>query len=387
VYSVGNQIGVGKESDIFVVAAPLPSSSSSSSGSGGSGGNGRGGSSKDGNSSSSSVQLVLKLHRLGRVSFRSVKAKRDYLRHRATGSWLYLSRLAAHKEYACMRALKAHGFPVPQPVAHNRHTVVMELIDAFPLRQIARVPDPAGLYAELMAIIVRLARVGLIHGDFNEFNILVKEEPQESAIGDSSEPNILDKDVRQESARDGDEASALNKGERQDKSERRDMTTSTQPGAAPGAEVPDAADAADAPSPVKLIPVIIDFPQMVSTSHANAQMYFDRDVNCIKRFFERRFRFVSAEPGPFFADAVSSSRTSRDKGDKAAAGDVVRLDVEVEASGFSKKMAKELDAYITDAARDADEASNDGDRCDNDDEEEEEEDDDDDDDEDSYDDD
>jgi RIO-like serine/threonine protein kinase len=47
--------------------------------------------------------LVMKLHRLGRVSFRAVKSKRDYLCHRRSYNWLYLSRLAALKEYAFMK--------------------------------------------------------------------------------------------------------------------------------------------------------------------------------------------------------------------------------------------------------------------------------------------
>ncbi|KAK5121468.1 hypothetical protein LTR85_005301 [Meristemomyces frigidus] len=236
IYSLGNQIGVGKESDIYITASP----------------EGR--------------RLVLKLHRLGRISFRSVKNNRDYLRHRNTGSWMYLSRLAAQKEHAFMRVLHREGFPVPEPVAWSRHTVVMEFIDSFPLRMIESVPDPGKMYGELMDMIVALAKRGLIHGDFNEFNILVKEE----TVGGK----------------------------------------------------------------VELKPILIDFPQTVSTNHANAQFYFDRDVECIRRFFERRFKYTSNERGPFFADAL--------KGVNAE----MRLDIEVEASGFSKKMAKELDRYV-----------------------------------------
>lgn len=43
--------------------------------------------------------MALKLHRLGRTSFRAVKNKRDYLKDRSSASfsWLYLSRLAALK--------------------------------------------------------------------------------------------------------------------------------------------------------------------------------------------------------------------------------------------------------------------------------------------------
>ena len=31
---------------------------------------------------------------------------------------------------------------------------------------------------------------------------------------------------------------------------------------------------------------LIDFPQMISTSHANAREYFERDVNCVRTFFK-----------------------------------------------------------------------------------------------------
>jgi RIO kinase 2 len=238
VYSVGNRIGVGKESDIMVVA------------------------------DHSGKQCVLKIHRLGRISFRTVKSNRDYLKNRNAQSWMYLSRLAAMKEYAFMNALHEEGFPVPSPIAQSRHTIVMSLIDAFPLRQISEVPDPASLYAELISLILRLANHGLIHGDYNEFNILIKEI-------------------------NGTES-------------------------------------------IKLEPVIIDFPQMVSMEHVNAEMYFDRDVNCIKRFFLRRFHFTPTQPGPFFKDAKKT----------VGKNGLTRLDATVEASGFTKKMLKDLEAAI-----------------------------------------
>ena len=43
--------------------------------------------------------------RLGRTSFRQLKNKRDYHRHRGNASWLYLSRLAAMKEFAFMKVI------------------------------------------------------------------------------------------------------------------------------------------------------------------------------------------------------------------------------------------------------------------------------------------
>ncbi|KAJ3211358.1 hypothetical protein HK099_008016 [Clydaea vesicula] len=235
VFSVGQKIGVGKESDIHIVA------------------------------NEDQEQIVLKLHRLGRLSFRNIKEKRDYLRNRKTTSWLYLARLAAMKEFAFMKCLYDHGFPVPKPIDQNRHCILMELIDALPLCQVQEVGDVGKLYSDLMNLIVRLSKSGLIHGDFNEFNLLITVEDQS--------------------------------------------------------------------------PILIDFPQMVSTSHRNAQMYFERDVNCIRTFFEKRFGYVS-QLFPTFKQS---------KPDEIGVGvlkdDTDRLDMEVNASGFSFKLQSELDEF------------------------------------------
>ncbi|KAF9157565.1 hypothetical protein DFQ26_008597 [Actinomortierella ambigua] len=224
VYSVGNQIGVGKESDIYIVA------------------------------NEEERQMVLKIQRLGRMSFRTIKSKRDYLKNRKSASWMYMSKLAAMKEYAFMKVLHENGFPVPEPIDQNRHCIVMELIDAFPLRQIAEVANPGKLYSDLMNMIVKLAQYGLIHGDFNEFNILIRDNGE---------------------------------------------------------------------------PVLIDFPQMVSTDHPNAEYYFNRDVECIRVFFKRRFQYESLLYPKFKLD------TERQ----------FDLDVQVAASGFTKKQQQELEQF------------------------------------------
>lgn len=60
--------------------------------------------------------LAMKLHRLGRTSFRAVKSKRDYLRHRRSYNWLYLSRLAALKEFSFMKVypcFSQHSLALP----------------------------------------------------------------------------------------------------------------------------------------------------------------------------------------------------------------------------------------------------------------------------------
>lgn len=305
-YSTGQQIGTGKESDIHIAASP------------------------------NGVQYALKIHRLGRISFRTIKNNRDYLRHRSSASWMYMSRLAAVKEYTFMTALYESGFPVPRPVAQSRHTLVMELIEGLPLRQVQEVPHPERLYAELINLVLELAGVGLIHGDFNEFNILIREDQLASVTQEeASSPTNNPCSVSQESSQDS----------------------------------------------IKLTPIIIDFPQMLSIDHPNAEMYFDRDINCIKRFFERRFHFTSDEPGPFFVEAShratiapksrgtvqkgkaskegqksqkSKSLTTEKSKEKGESLQGRRLDIEVEASGFSRKMAKELEKYMKEFGVDGD---------------------------------
>jgi len=42
--------------------------------------------------------------------------------------------------------------------------------------QIRELTDTAGVYSECMDLIVRLANHGLIHGDFNEFNLMVNDD-------------------------------------------------------------------------------------------------------------------------------------------------------------------------------------------------------------------
>lgn len=153
VASFGNQIGVGKESNIYTVAD------------------------NDHN------PLCLKLHRLGRTCFRNVKEKRDYHGRRHKASWLYLSRISATREFAYMTALYSRGFPVPRPVDFNRHCVIMELVEGYTMTQVNEVEDVEQLYDDLMNLIVRLGNCGVIHGDFNEFNIM---------IGDDARPVLID---------------------------------------------------------------------------------------------------------------------------------------------------------------------------------------------------
>lgn len=193
-YSVGNMIGVGKESDVYQV------------------------------SNRESEALVMKMHRLGRTSFHTVKNNRDYLKKNQSASWMGLSRLAAEKEYQFMSMLYTKGFSVPRPYENSRHVIVMEYIKGFPMRRLRKHNNISKLYRDLMNFIVRLACHGLIHCDFNEFNIMIKYE-------DESDGGF----------------------------------------------------------------VVIDFPQCISIQHSDAEYYFQRDVECIRRFFKKKLKY---EPKP-----------------------------------------------------------------------------------------
>ncbi|RWS06386.1 serine/threonine-protein kinase RIO2-like isoform X2 [Dinothrombium tinctorium] len=147
---IGTQIGVGKESDVFVAI------------------------------NDSEERFALKIHRLGRTCFRKVNDKRDYHKNGAkVHSFLYLSRLAAKREFAFLTALYEKGFPVPKPVDYNRHCVVMQLIDGTLLNHLSaeEIVDIPSLYDKLMNLIIKLANeCGVVHGDMNEFNLMITSD-------------------------------------------------------------------------------------------------------------------------------------------------------------------------------------------------------------------
>ena len=237
-------IGVGKESDIYSCKTK------------------------------SGENRVLKIHRLGRVSFRTVRNKRDYLRIGKGGSWMFLSKLAAQKEYEFMSILFRNGFDVPIPYDCSRHLVLMERIPGFPMRQLYEHTNHEKLYSDLMKFIVKLANNGLIHCDFNEYNIMILE-------AEASERT-------------------------------RDF-------------------------------VVIDFPQCISIEHPDAEYYFKRDVDCIRRFFKRRFGYAPKKNDEMMLDTDGFGNGYK-YGYPVLGRDIERendLDVQVKASGYKRKLNNE----------------------------------------------
>ncbi|BFZ58474.1 Serine/threonine-protein kinase rio2 [Savitreella phatthalungensis] len=243
--AVGNQIGVGKEADVYACATDAGD------------------------------DCIVKFHRLGRTSFRNAaRTKRNYGRsnnkrgnpaktdNTDVSSWQYLSRMSAEREHAFMVELHARGYPIPKPFGRQKHCVVMSLVDALPLNQIDTCLDPELLLEKLLGFAERLARDGLVHGDLNEFNILVAEDGT---------------------------------------------------------------------------PTVIDFPQMISIDHDEAQEQFERDVNALVSYFARKFDYH------YTGQLPDLQQIRKDLQEETNAKDN-RIDRVVAASGsLTKRQLKELD--------------------------------------------
>ena len=76
-----------------------------------------------------------------------------------------------------MQALFAHG-PTPVPIDHNRHIVAMSKVHGFPMAQIksGNMEGADVVFQASLDILKRLAQCGLVHCDFNEFNLMVNPE-------------------------------------------------------------------------------------------------------------------------------------------------------------------------------------------------------------------
>ena len=166
------------------------------------------------------VPGILKLARLGRTSFRAVKSKRDFVKNKSHYNWLYLSRLSSQTENKFLNGLYASGFPVPKPYGYNRHAILMEYIPGYQLSRVTEIENPEKVYNTLTGLLYKLAESGLVHGDFNEFNILISQDEK-----------------------------------------------------------------------VK----IIDFTQMISRDHEQANLYFSRDLAGVKHYFMKKFHLTIEE--------------------------------------------------------------------------------------------
>ena len=357
---LGDKIGTGKESDVYLAITPR------------------------------NTNVVLKFHRLGRTSFRDVKKKRDYFMVNAVSknkkqgtqyrtlpnSWLFLSRTSALKEYSFMKALYDVGYQTPKPVGQNRHIVAMGLVRGVPLYQLhsnrVSAAQAQSIFEQSAVLAGSLAQHGLVHCDLNEFNLMVDLSGVQSKIANSGIDDNDDLTV------DGEEGKKDWEDDATEHYARHSGAPVTNRGAlsAHGPLQKHSMDGTGevvtekAPAPVELLdngepkPIVtlIDFPQMISTRHPNAQELYERDVLCLKKFFGKKLRcFVEGEDGlssgimPTWEELIVEASDGIDISDAGAddvtlpgcgADDVtlvskaqLRLDEELFASGYSKEDA------------------------------------------------
>lgn len=81
-----------------------------------------------------------------------------------------------------MKALYDRGFPTPRPFDGSRHGIVMSLVKAYPMVNVKGLSDPTALYQKLMELIMQFAEHGLVHGDFNEFNLMINDDEEITVI-------------------------------------------------------------------------------------------------------------------------------------------------------------------------------------------------------------
>jgi RIO kinase 2 len=78
-----------------------------------------------------------------------------------------------------MQLLHQNNFPTPKPIDTNRHAILMSLVDGDTLCHIQRITSQAeirSIFEKTLEMLIRFAKNGLIHGDFNEFNLMVNAD-------------------------------------------------------------------------------------------------------------------------------------------------------------------------------------------------------------------
>jgi RIO kinase 2 len=139
--AIGERIGVGKESVVYEGLGEMP--------------------------------LAIKFHRQGRTSFKHVRRLRDHLTDKPKVPWLYAAALAARHEFSVMQRLYP-AVSIPRPISSSRHALAMEYVSGPALNRIA-LSDAKDCLDMIIVEVARAFRLGLVHADLSEFNIIISE--------------------------------------------------------------------------------------------------------------------------------------------------------------------------------------------------------------------
>lgn len=168
VKSIGERIGVGKESVVYAALGEIP--------------------------------LAIKFHRQGRTSFKHVRRVREHLTDLPRVPWLYAAALAARHEFEVMQRLYP-AVAIPRPVALSRHALAMDFLEGGQLSRIT-LSDPEDVLDAIVEQVKRAWNLGIIHADLSEFNIIVTEQgpkiidwPQAVEVDHPQAEELLERDL------------------------------------------------------------------------------------------------------------------------------------------------------------------------------------------------
>ena len=168
-------------------------------------------------SSPSGETLAIKFHRYWAKEFQHIRRSLNYAAVKIRGEELNIDdsnvdipRAKAQVEMKVLTAAYQAGIKVPKPYGLNRHAIAMKMIlgkNGLPSPQLVKVKlmNPKDALEQILIDMETLVKeAGFIHGDLNEYNILVSEEgdlyyidfPQSVPKSYSEAKKILSRDLK-----------------------------------------------------------------------------------------------------------------------------------------------------------------------------------------------
>lgn len=145
---------------------------------------------------------ALKLYKIGRISFTSVRKKR--VRERSEfRSWMTANYDAAKREYHALRKLEGLSTAFPRAIAYSRSTVLLEELSGVRLSQRPHLENPEGTLRMILGLMrTAYLKARLVNADLSEYNILTDgasvwliDWPQAVGASHPNSPELLMHDV------------------------------------------------------------------------------------------------------------------------------------------------------------------------------------------------
>ncbi|MGC8994028.1 MAG: RIO1 family regulatory kinase/ATPase [Pyrobaculum sp.] len=120
----------------------------------------------------SGFKIAVKFHRGGVSVFRYEELFKSKIAKFSHLEDVYSTRLSAVAEFFALSKIFESGGLVPEPIAHNRHVVVMSYIEGIELYKLTD-GDFKKIAEDVLHTINVALNLGIIHGDLSPYNIIV----------------------------------------------------------------------------------------------------------------------------------------------------------------------------------------------------------------------